>query len=837
MLLTAIRDFELANPLYAGATLSLYTTTAAGAITATLATLYDTPNGAATLQNPQTLDQFGKLAQPVYISAPVIGVITGLTVPSMTTGVIYTAPIFRFDQATSKLQYSYDGGTTWVDSGGWIFRNRGAWVTATLYNLLDIVTSGGVVYICVTQHTSAGAFAPANFQALFSLDQGTLPAGNTFQLRRGTTLLIDAMTPAAGEPIDDTTKKTIVIGDGATAGGFPMVQEQTYQGGTALYAVGTGTGDVIAATIVSKRTTLADGTNVRVLAPGANTLTTPTFNLTWQTAGGANTATGAITVTKDNNSALLAGDFAGAAHVLDLTYQNNKWRLNNPKIQVTVPAAQNVSFRQTVNNGVQDTNGRAAFLAAGAGLAMNLLATSAPLNMVFAQGFNGGAGADFPCFISADNNGAWTLPANNTSYLSLDYVTAASASPTQTLAPFQRSETYNQSRQSVLQFAGAAGATTFLDDFGNTWAAQGGAKVQTNQFKFGTGGLGGAGGSNVLNGTTDMVRSTVFTSLGGGSWSLRCWAYITSLAAVNVLIDATNAGAFGAQLLVTAAGKVAYNLSSTGAANDIAAAPVAGAATIVINGWHFYELTFDALAGVYRCYVDGTQDQSTASSAKICAITKVNVGGLNSSLTGTVGYIDKPEILPYCQRPNGTAYVSPVAAPSVIATGYASDWYDTVNSTMKSVSAASAAAGVNPTFTAVKRLYVGEGDSSGAAVTAARSYAFKGSFTAATTSTLAAAGSAISYNHNIGVDELEYGFDAICITADNNWQVNDRIQHSYGSGGNGNQENAMWATARSGGFTNNSAGSWGNYNKTTGAGFAMTAAQWKFRMWFRLKER
>lgn len=331
MLLTTIKDFSLANPLYAGATVSLYQTNAAFAITAVLATLYANPQGTGQpLANPQTLDQFGKFVQPVYIASPVIAVVNGLTFPTLTTGVIYTVPSFRIEQATSKMQYSYDGGVTWVDTGGWIFKNRGIWANATQYNLLDLVTSGGAVYICITAHLSVGAFDPAKFIVLFSLDQGTLPGGTAFQLRRGTTLQIDAITPVAGEAIEDTTKKSLVLGDGVLPGGYPLVSEMSFQKNSLISAVGAGTGDAITATIQSKLLALVNFMRVSILAPGANALAAPTFNLTLQTAGGGNTVTGAIAIVKGNNQAMIAGDIGGANHVLDLEYYAGKWRLLNP---------------------------------------------------------------------------------------------------------------------------------------------------------------------------------------------------------------------------------------------------------------------------------------------------------------------------------------------------------------------------------------------------------------------------------------------------------------------------------------------------------------------------
>ena len=45
------------------------------------------------------------------------------------------------------------------------------------------------------------------------------------QFRRGTTTQVNAFTGAEGEVVVDTTKDTLVVQDGTTAGGFPLAKE------------------------------------------------------------------------------------------------------------------------------------------------------------------------------------------------------------------------------------------------------------------------------------------------------------------------------------------------------------------------------------------------------------------------------------------------------------------------------------------------------------------------------------------------------------------------------------------------------------------------------------
>lgn len=151
-----INAFELANPLYKNATVSFYTV-ASGVKTATLATLYSGTTGSAQLANPQKLNSRGQFKQSIYIDAPAIGEVEGISVPGHDTAIYSPAPTFRVQQSTGKLQFSYDS-SSWNDSGDTIFLNRGAWVTATAYGRNDLATNSGTLYYAAEPHTS-GVFA------------------------------------------------------------------------------------------------------------------------------------------------------------------------------------------------------------------------------------------------------------------------------------------------------------------------------------------------------------------------------------------------------------------------------------------------------------------------------------------------------------------------------------------------------------------------------------------------------------------------------------------------------------------------------------------------------
>jgi hypothetical protein len=115
-------DFNEANPLYTGATVTVYQSDAAGVATATLATLYDAITGGGTLSNPLTLDGDGKWITPPYAAVPVILSITGASVADHATGVAGPptpevgdptawTPVLKFGGATTGISYSTSGGT------------------------------------------------------------------------------------------------------------------------------------------------------------------------------------------------------------------------------------------------------------------------------------------------------------------------------------------------------------------------------------------------------------------------------------------------------------------------------------------------------------------------------------------------------------------------------------------------------------------------------------------------------------------------------------------------------------------------------------------------------
>lgn len=114
---TAVQDFSTANQIYVGAVVTFYTVLN-GAKTDQLATLYGSVSGIDTLQNPQTLDSYGKFRNPVYTEDAVIASVVGLgNAPDHDTGIIQCANIITGTGSPSGV-VSAGQGTLYLRSDG-----------------------------------------------------------------------------------------------------------------------------------------------------------------------------------------------------------------------------------------------------------------------------------------------------------------------------------------------------------------------------------------------------------------------------------------------------------------------------------------------------------------------------------------------------------------------------------------------------------------------------------------------------------------------------------------------------------------------------------------------
>lgn len=102
-----------------------------------------------------------------------------------------------------------------------------------------------------------------------------------------------------------------------------LVQSRISTASEPMFCVATGSSNALVANTFPRSVSLVDGFRITVRAAYANSSTRPSLN-----AG----ATGARTICKGANNALLIGDITGAGHMLDLVFDSrfNKWVLLNP---------------------------------------------------------------------------------------------------------------------------------------------------------------------------------------------------------------------------------------------------------------------------------------------------------------------------------------------------------------------------------------------------------------------------------------------------------------------------------------------------------------------------
>ena len=587
------------------------------------------------------------------------------------------------------------------------------WTNNATAQLASGITSGALT---LTVASGQGARFPTltagdHFKATL------MDVANLIEIIKVTARAADVFTIERAQ--EGTTAKAYIAGDRvelrwtASEGNASMVP-----GLARNTVVGGGTGDVMTADFASSQDILLEnGMRFTVQAPGSNTVTTPTLNVTLGI-----TATGAKTIVKGSNGALAVGDIPGADFPADFQYDLSldKYVLMNPATAVSVGAAASVS-RQSVQVGSVDSLGRPEYLQIGTGLALDLEADPTPIALAFAAGFGANGAIDFYSKISTDvGNFVAGLPPDNFSYIFADFVSATSFTGDHTIVPPQIGPVYNKTRNALLHFEGSDASTSFIDDYGNTWTASGNAQLDTAQFKFGTASL-------LLDGTGDFAVSSNFialgyagadVSIGNGSWTVEGSVRFNVLPTnglAQTLFAAENDADFGATLRVhNVAGvyQLRVDLSSNGSSNDIASASPSNIVTPLVNVWYHWVLEFDAVTGHYRTYWDGTAEHAISDKLPICGIAAIRIGADQGGTTNFVnGWIDEFRISPCCRYPAGTVFT-----PSASAFAVEGHWFSTQEVQMYEITSASATPGFNPGMTARNRVFIGKSTQSTSAV-------------------------------------------------------------------------------------------------------------------------
>lgn len=488
-----------------------------------------------------------------------------------------------------------------------------------------------------------------------------------------------------------------------------------------------------------------------------------------------------------------------------------------------------IKKRQTVQSGLVSSSGYAAALSVNTtNGSVSLAATATPMQINFAQGVK-----DYISTLGADASGILTVPQYNTSFIYADYSSQTAVTWGQTLAPPQYGYAYDRTNQSCLSLNNKS-----TDDFGMQWTNTSVTFSNSSPAISGT-------YYGVFTAALSSMVSVPYATLPNhgqgstssyrppGSWTMRCKVKCTSLpgsGAVATIFGIQNAAGYGAALgIYNNAGtiKFAIWLSSNGTSQDIANS-VVGTTTPNNTTWYDVELNYDAVNGRYCLFVNGVMENSVASTTPICnALTTLNVG------YNFTGNIQAFEYAPYCVHRYNASFTPPTTLPDVTASGYAANFFSIPTMTMYCVSGASSSANTDPTFTAVKRVYVGQIFAINYGAFANQwsmdNYAYNGEYISAWVNSLPSNATAASFRtaigHSTGIDA---SIEVKALISNLGYATNESVSGLMIYGFNYSPFNFAINPMEIG-FTSGSNG-FAIINKSTGVVTQITSANWKYRL-------
>lgn len=213
---------------------------------------------------------------------------------------------------------------------------------------------------------------------------------------------------------------------------------------------------------------------------------------------------------------------------------------------------------------------------------------------------------------------------------------------------------------SLLHFDGADGSTTFSDETGRTWTANGDAQIDTAHSKFG-------GASGLFDGGADYVTASIANAIGTGDFTVETWIRVASLAADGEIFCISNptfdTSQFNLVFEVKTSGAIRFSVQdgSGGVQLDITTA----SALISTGTWYHIACTMNGTTG--KVWIDGVEKQSgTVSGTRVNGKSNCRFGYLSPDFGGTVtryfnGHIDDFRLTKGVAR--YTANFTPPTAP------------------------------------------------------------------------------------------------------------------------------------------------------------------------------
>lgn len=206
---------------------------------------------------------------------------------------------------------------------------------------------------------------------------------------------------------------------------------------------------------------------------------------------------------------------------------------------------------------------------------------------------------------------------------------------------------------SLLNFDGPDGSTTFTDEKGKAWTANGNAKIDTS--------LGYSAGK--FDGAGDYISTPTHSdfSFGSGLWTAEAWVFRPSASANTDMVfgkwSAVNTNSF--ILHIGASSTLGIVLTTSGgyqSANDVMSA----AGVVPVSALTHLEWCRDA-SNVFRGYVNGVQVLThTLAGGLFAGSADVTIGGSVQGVYDANAFVRASRITKgICRHPGGAAFIPP----------------------------------------------------------------------------------------------------------------------------------------------------------------------------------
>ena len=171
------------------------------------------------------------------------------------------------------------------------------------------------------------------------------------QLRRGTTAETSTFTGAVGEVTVDTDKDTVVVHDGVTAGGIPVVSDQTVvlTDGTGITTSGTYPNFTVTNSAPDQTVVLTQGSNVTITGTYPNfTIASADTNTTYTAGTGLDLAGTEFSVAATVVTASYTGDVDITGEFIADSYNETYAAVTSATNATTVDCEAGNSFSHTL---------------------------------------------------------------------------------------------------------------------------------------------------------------------------------------------------------------------------------------------------------------------------------------------------------------------------------------------------------------------------------------------------------------------------------------------------------------------------------------------------------